>query len=164
VAHAAKGNASAAQHERQELAAIESQTPPEAEFSAYFNKARTFLALAGAVLDARIAAAQGHRKDAIEHWRKAVEISDSLNYGEPPEWYYPVRESLGGELLCDGQFAEAEKVFREDLEKNPRNPRSLFGLMESLKAQKELADADWVRRQFEAAWQNADVKLRVEDL
>jgi tetratricopeptide (TPR) repeat protein len=164
VALAAKGDVAAAQRERQELAAIESKTPPEAEFSAYFNKARTFLALAGASLDARIAAAQGHRKDAIESWKKAVVISDSLNYGEPPEWYYPVRESLGGELLRDGQNAEAEKVFREDLAKNPRNPRSLFGLMESLKAQKRTADADWVRRQFDAAWQNADVKLRVEDL
>ena len=164
VAHAATGNVSAAERERQELAAIESKTPPEAEFSAYFNKARTFLALAGASLDARIAAAQGHRKDAIERWKKAVEISDSLNYGEPPEWYYPVRESLGGELLRDGQNAEAEKVFRDDLERNPRNPRSLFGLMESLNAQKKSVAAELVRRQFEAAWKNADVKLRVEDL
>ncbi|MFB3921358.1 MAG: hypothetical protein ACE145_06520 [Terriglobia bacterium] len=164
VAHAAKGDVSAAQRERQELAAIESQTPPEAEFSAYFNKARTFLALAGASLDARMAAAEGDRKLAIDHWRKAVEIEDSLNYGEPPEWYYPVRESLGGELLRDGQSAEAERVFRADLERNPRNPRSLFGLMESLKAQKKLTDADFVRRQFEAAWRNADLALRVEDL
>ena len=164
VAHAAQGNVSAAQKERQELAVIESKTPPEAEFSAYFNKARTFLALAGASLDARLAAAEGNRKLAIEHWKKAVEVQDSLNYGEPPEWYYPVRESLGGELLRDGQFGQAERVFREDLEKNPRNPRSLFGLMESLKAQKRNADAEWVRRQFEAAWKDADVKLRVEDL
>ncbi len=164
AAFAAKGETSKAQAERQTLAEVESKTPPEAEFSGYFNKARTFLALAGAVLDARIAAAQGHRKDAIEHWKKAVEIYESLNYGEPPEWYYPVRESLGGELLRDGSAAEAEKIFREDLEKNPRNPRSLFGLMESLKAQKKPVAAELVRRQFEAAWQNADVKLRVEDL
>ena len=74
-----------------------------------------------------------------------------------------MRESLGGELLRDGQPAEAEKVFRADLEKNPRNPRSLFGLMESLIAQKKTADADWVHREFQAAWKNADVTLRVED-
>lgn len=67
-------------------------------------------------------------------------------------------------MLRDGQNAKAEKVFREDIEKNPRNPRSLFGLMESLSAQKKLSDADWVRRAFESAWKNADVKLRVEDL
>jgi hypothetical protein len=109
-------------------------------------------------------AARGDCKAAIEHWRKGVEVEESLNYGEPPEWYYPVRESLGGELLRDGQAAEAGKVFRADLERNPRNPRSLFGLMESLVAQKKNAGADWVRREFETAWKNANVTLRVEDL
>ena len=67
-------------------------------------------------------------------------------------------------MLRDGQNAEAEKVFREDQERNPRNPCSVFGLMESLSAQKKLSDADWARRAFEAAWKNADVKLRVEDV
>ena len=163
VACAAKGDTAKAAAERQALAEVESQTSPEAEFGAYFNKARTFLALAEAILDARIDAAKGDRKSAIEFWKKGVEVQDSLNYGEPPEWYYPVRESLGGELLRDGRAVEAERVFREDLEKNPRNPRSLFGLMESLRTQTRTADAELVRRQFEAAWENADVKLRVED-
>jgi len=36
--------------------------------------------------------------------------------------------------------------------------------MESLKAQKKPVAADLVRRQFESAWKNADVRLRVEDL
>jgi len=164
VALAAKGNLDQAQAERKALAEVESKTPPEAEFSAYFNKARTFLTLAGHILDARIAGAHGSRSAAIDHWKKAVDVYDLLNYGEPPEWYYPVRESLGGELLRDGQYAEAEKVFRADLDRNPRNPRSLFGLAESLKAQKKLADAEWVRRGFEAAWKNSDATLRIADL
>ena len=63
-----------------------------------------------------------------------------------------MRESLGGELLRSGESSEAEKVFREDLEKHPRNPRSLFGLAESLKAQGKTADAGWVQRQFKRAW------------
>ena len=50
-------------------------------------------------------------------------------------WQIPMREALGAALLAAGQPAEAEKVFRADLERNPRNPRSLFGLAESLKAQ-----------------------------
>ena len=79
-------------------------------------------------------------------------------------WYYPVRESLGGALLLDGQYGESEKVFREDLRRNPRNGRSLFGLLEALKAQKRTADAQWVQKAFVAAWQNADSQLRVEDL
>ena len=97
--------------ERAEVAAIDSKTPPEAEFSAYFNKAHYFLQIAEHSLDARMAAARGDRKAAIEHWKKAVEVEDSLNYGEPPEWYYPVRESLGGELLRDGRPSRRKRSF-----------------------------------------------------
>jgi hypothetical protein len=75
-----------------------------------------------------------------------------------------VRESLGGALLVDGQYREAEKVLRADLQRNPRNGRSLFGLRESLKAQKKTADAEWVQKAFAAAWQNADSQLRAEGL
>ncbi len=47
--------------------------------------------------------------------RHAVEIQDSLKYDEPPDWFYPVRESLGAVLLLNGNAVEAEKVFQEDL-------------------------------------------------
>jgi hypothetical protein len=45
-----------------------------------------------------------------------------------------------------------------------RNPRLLFGLMQALHAQGREHDAEWVGQQFQAAWKNADTKLRVEDL
>ncbi|HEY0378079.1 MAG TPA: hypothetical protein VGC87_14270 [Pyrinomonadaceae bacterium] len=66
--------------------------------------------------------------------------------------------------MLDAQYAEAEKVFREDLSHNRRNGRSLFGLMESLKAQGKAREAELVRREFERAWKNADTRLRIEDL
>jgi len=138
--------------------------PPDTIFGVYFNPGRKFIELAGLILDARIALARGERASAIEHWKEAAAVEDSLNYGEPPEWYYPVRESLGGTLLMDGRFPEAEKVFRADLERNPRNGRSLFGLWESLKAQKRDADAAWVKRAFDQAWRAADVTLSVSGL
>ncbi len=92
------------------------------------------------------AASRGHRgkKDAaIQHLREAVMLQDEMDYTEPPDWFYPTRESLGGELLQAGNAAEAEKLFRDDLQSNPRNPRSLFGLMQALKAQGREHDAEW---------------------
>jgi hypothetical protein len=126
------------------------------------NSVESVLKVAGAILSARIAAAGGDRAGAIEHWRRAVAAQDALAYDEPPAWYYPVRESLGAALLASGQAAEAESVFREDLRRNARSGRSLFGLMESLKAQKKSSDAEWVRKQVEEAWKAGP--LRVEDL
>jgi tetratricopeptide (TPR) repeat protein len=163
-AFAAKGQIANAQGERQILATARKQTPADVEFSFYFNKAQSFLDLAENILDARIAAANGDHTRAISYWEKAVEVQDKLYYGEPPEWFYPVRESLGSALLLNGQLERAEAVFRTDLERNPRNPRSLFGLLSVLEAQKKYDAAENVRSEFEAAWKNSDTTLTLKDL
>src|SRR5262249_53121815 len=108
--------------------------------------------------------ARGDRAGAVALWRKAVEADDALAYDEPPAWYYPTRESLGAALLRNGQYAEAEAVFRADLDKHPRNGRSLYGLSKSLAGQKKDADAAWARAQFDTAWKEADTPVRLEDL
>ena len=137
--------------------------PPNTRL-AEMNGADAVLAVAKEVLAARISAAAGKPEVAIQHWRSAVVAQDKLNYDEPPDWYYPVRESLGAALLANGKAKEAEAVFREDLRRNPRNPRSLFGLKECLSAQHDDANATWVERQFRAAWTNSDVELHLGDL
>lgn len=118
--------------------------------------------IASEVLRGRIAEIKHDDKAALEFLNKAVQDEDALPYDEPPQWFHPARESLGGFLLRSGQYPEAEKVFRADLEKNRNSGRSLFGLMESLKRQKR--DAAEVQHQFETAWKNADVKLSIADL
>ena len=162
LAYAAKGDVPRAGAERQQLADAIEKTPADAPYG--YNTARAFLTIAEQVLDARIASARGDRKTAIDDLRRAVAGQDAFNYDEPPDWYYPVRESLGAALLLDGQAAEAEKVFREDLDRNPRNGRSLFGLWKSLETQGKSAHAMWVKGEFDTAWKNADVKLSLEDL
>lgn len=120
--------------------------------------------LAASVLAARIAEGRGDRKTAIAKLQQAVATQDALLYNEPSDWYYPVRESLGGLLLRTGDNAAAEAAFRKDLELNPRNPRSLFGLSEALSRQKHDYEAAWVKTQFQQAWQGADVPLTVDTL
>jgi tetratricopeptide (TPR) repeat protein len=164
TAFAGKSQIEMAKAERKILEAIYRKTPADLEFSMFSNKARSFLELAINILDARIAAAKGEHEQAIKYWEEAVRIEDRLYYGEPPEWFYPVRESLGGALLLNGQAARAEAVFRSDLEQYPRNPRSLFGLLKALEAQNKTSNVEEVRREFEAAWKNADVPLELGDL
>ena len=163
MAAAAQGDVKRAETLR-ETFVIARDAVPASSMAGPQNTSAMVLAIATQVLDARIAEAKGNRKAAIASWKKAVEAEDALSYDEPPGWYYPTRESLGAALLADGQLAEAEKVFRADLDKHPRNPRSLFGLWKTLEAQKKTADAGWARAQFETAWKDADVKLRLEDL
>ncbi len=162
MALACKGDVSGATAEQKAFSEGVPKTPAGA--MAGFNTAQTVFQLAADSLEGQIAEARGDRKAAIAAWEKAVQVQDGLAYDEPPDWFYPVRESLGGVLLRDGQFAEAEKAFRADLARNPRNGRSLFGLWQSLKAQGNTAAAEWVHRAFETAWRDADTPLRIEDL
>jgi tetratricopeptide (TPR) repeat protein len=153
MALASQGKAEPAQSERQAFRELAAQAPKDLPYSGTgFSTSGEILAVAGFALDARIASAQGNHQAAIESWEKAVKAQDQLAYDEPPAWFYSLRESLGGEYFRAGQFAEAEKIFREDLDKHPRSPRSLVGLMESLKAQGKDVDASWVARQFKIAW------------
>jgi len=66
--------------------------------------------------------------------------------------------------LINGDAPGAEKVFREDLDRNPRNPRSLFGLHEALKTQGRDYDAGFVQKQFQGAWKGGATPLKVKDL
>lgn len=162
VAFAGEGKLNNAKREREEFIILAKGLPGETPFG--LNTAASVLKIAEHVLEARIAAAKGERKAAVNFWREAVAAQDQLNYDEPPGWYYPVRESLGAALLLKGDAAEAEQVFRKDLEENPKNGRSLFGLAESLKKQGKLQEAKQAQAEFDAAWKNADTKLKIEDL
>ena len=128
------------------------------------NASRQLLGIALDVLGAKIDRATGHYTDAAALLVRAVRIQDGLLYIEPPDWYYPVRESLGAALLRAGDAKGAERTFRDDLARDPRNPRSLFGLEKSLEAEGDMTDAAWVQREFTAAWRNADVQPSMDDL
>lgn len=162
MAYAGLGKLENAQSERELLRSAAKAMAPDAPFG--LNTASNIMKIADNLLSAKIAFAKSDKKSAIELLKKAVEVEDSLNYTEPADWTMPVRETLGGMLFSSGNYAEAEKVFRADLERNPRNGRSLFGLHESLKAQGNKTAALFVQREFQAAWKNADTQLRIADL
>jgi tetratricopeptide (TPR) repeat protein len=122
--------------------------------------ASALLQIADALLQGEIASAAGSSATAIGHFRRAVDLQDTLPYTEPPFWYYPTRQSLGMALIAAKRAAEAEAVYRKDLEHYPHNGWSMFGLIQSLEAQGKTSDAAKVREMFNHAWGQADVTLR----
>ena len=159
---AAQGKTDEAEAALKSFSAAVQLIPADAQFG--LNKANDILKIAERMLAARISVARGERGRAVELLREAVATEDGLVYDEPPAWFLPARETLGAVLLADGRAAEAETVFREDLKHNPRSGRSLFGLAKSLEAQRKTGAAALARRQFAAAWKNADTRLTVADL
>ena len=164
MALAAKGKPDEAESDYQAVADAEKNTPEDLIFAIPVNnKTKDVLKIARDVLGAKIALARKDNAAAIAQLREAVAVQDSLKYDEPEDWFFPVRESLGGVLLMNGDATGAEKVFRADLDRHPRNPRSLFGLEQALKAQKRDYDAAFVEKRFRTAWKGS-LQLKVEDL
>jgi tetratricopeptide (TPR) repeat protein len=165
LALAGTGKIAEAQAEYKIVSDAEAATPPDVIFQMPINnKAKDIMKIAKNVLGAKIAVANKDYDGAIAMLREGVAIQDTLKYGEPPDWFYPVRESLGATLMMNGDAAGAEKVFREDLERNLRNPRSLWGLREALLKQKKAYDAGFVQKQFESSWKGGAESLKLEDI
>jgi tetratricopeptide (TPR) repeat protein len=165
LALAGTGKVTEAEAEYKIVSDAEAATPPDVIFQMPINnKAKDIMKIAKDVLGAKIAMAKKDNSGAIVLLKEAVAIQDTLKYGEPPDWFFPVRESLGGALLMTGDAAAAEKVFRDDLDRNLRNPRSLWGLHQALLQQKRDYDAGFIQKQFEVSWKGGAPGLKLDDL
>jgi tetratricopeptide (TPR) repeat protein len=127
MALAGQGKLNDAAVEQKQFEALRKAIPAESQYLIN-NKSADMLALAAATLDARLAWARGEKEKSIQEWRRAVELESTIQYDEPPAWFYPVRQSLAAALLRNGQPKEAESIFREAIETRPRDGRLLFGL------------------------------------
>ena len=155
LALAGTGRFAEAAAESDSVAAAAAALP--ADFSLGFHSGKALLGVAHHALLGEIALREGRATDAVPHLEEAVRLQDALRYDEPTPWYYPVRQSLGAALLAAGRAGDAERVFTEDLRRNPSNGWSLYGLAASLKAQGR--DDSYARQRFAAAWARSDVKL-----
>ncbi|HKS76282.1 MAG TPA: hypothetical protein VJQ82_23920 [Terriglobales bacterium] len=164
MALAGTGKVDEAEVEYKIVSGTERNTPEDVLFAPpVTNKTKDILKVAENVLGAQIALARRDSAGAIAMLKEAVSIQDTLKYNEPPDWFFPVRESLGATLFMSGDVAGAEQVFRADLDRNPRNPRSLYGLHQALKAQGRDYDATFVEKQFKEAWKGSN-SLTMKDL
>ncbi|MFK7790544.1 MAG: tetratricopeptide repeat protein, partial [Phycisphaeraceae bacterium] len=98
--------------------------------------------------------------EAIKLLEEAVPLEDKARYSEPPTYLQPVRHTLGAVYFRAGRYADAERVYREDLANWPDNGWSLYGLGHSLNRQGKTAEANEAFAAHERVWQNADNPLR----
>lgn len=123
------------------------------------NTTADLVKIADKVLSAEIAAGENRFDTAVSLLKEAVQTEDNLNYNEPPDWFFSVRHHLGAVLLKAGRYAEAEKVYRKDLQTWKKNGWALNGLYRSLALQKKDKEARAIKSAFEEAWQHADVSI-----
>jgi tetratricopeptide (TPR) repeat protein len=157
LALAATGRLPGAEGEHAALAALAKrlgrQKTPEQKTT------RTLLKIAERLLAGDLAAHRQRYAEAVALLQEAIVLEDGLPYTEPPHWPLPIRHYLGAALLLAGRPAEAEAVYRADLERHRHNGWALFGLAQSLRAQGKTAEAEAVEERFKSAWAHADVTL-----
>ncbi len=157
IAHAASDQISDAQREQLNFAVARQKVPEGAAVGN--NTAENVLAIANHLLAGEILYRQGQVEPSIAELREAAAIEDTLRYSEPPDWIHPVRHALGATLLKERQASEAEKVYREDLVRQPNNGWSLYGLAQSLHLQNKHAEAAAIDASFSEVWKDADIKI-----
>ena len=158
MAYTHTGRLGPARRELKALARID-QDPTTPQVVIGFSNAGKLLSIAHHVLAGEIAAKRGRSDQALGHLDRAVRLEDSLLYNEPPDWYYPVRHTLGAVLLEAGFALEAEVVYWQDLEEYRDNGYALHGLWQSLQAQGRAEEAAEIQERFRVAWADADVEL-----
>ena len=128
----------------------------KAEFRGH--AAKNLLGVLAGILEGEMARANGDLPGAIAAFERAVVADDALDYDEPEPIPFPARHWLGAALLDANRAADAERVYREDLDDHPRNGWSLLGLQQALKAQgKSSLDVD---KELEASWSRSDTWIR----
>ena len=117
------------------------------------------LAIAEMELDATIHARGGDTKKAWELFRKAADWEAALLYTEPPSYPRPVVEGFANTAMAVGDYATAEKAYREALSREPGSGRAYFGIAAALKAQNKMAASAEMTAKGMKAWDKADADL-----
>jgi len=163
--HYARGSAFVAKRDfanaEAELTALKAAAvdPKVKDMLAAANPAPTILELSTRGLEGELLMAREKHSEAVKAFEAALRIQETLKYIEPPDWGQSMRLYLGAALLKAGRPREAEAIYREDLREFRNNGWALFGLVQSLEAQKKTAQARRAKEQFSRAWKNADVTL-----
>jgi len=117
------------------------------------------IAVARLYLEGRLALVRDDIAGATKWLRSAVIAEDALAHDDPPVWYLFSRGPLAAVTMRARDFHGAEKIYRDDLERNPEDGRALFGLQRALAAQGRHQDAQALQKRIDRAWRSADVKL-----
>lgn len=163
-AHAARGLALLRLHRDDEAAkeaeameAMASQLAPGATEG--LNDAKALLSIPRQLLLGELAIARGEVDAGVRLLNAAITAEDGLRYDEPSDWHFPARHLVGATLLRLGRNAEAEAVFRADLQRNPENGWALAGLQAALGRQGKKTETAAVSARLDKAWADADLGL-----
>jgi|GEM_PF-640096 len=138
------------------------------------NCAKDVLDIGRWILKARITWAAGKPGSSaltLAYLNEAVALEDKLLYDEPPQWFTPAREALGGFYLQAAKeridplmyYYHAYVAFDDALLRHPGSGRAIYGQMRALQG----IGSDYAKdaeTAFHDAWASADYTMTDADL
>jgi hypothetical protein len=152
------------------------------------NSATAVLAIGRSILKARMTWAHAQcdpgpcDPDAIEtalsYLKLAVTQEDALTYDEPPQWFTPAREALGGAYLRAAEhepylnsrqkfekYDLAIEAFDQELARHKLSGRALYGKLRALQGRNaHITQVNDTKHLFCNAWEDADYIMTEEEL
>ena len=123
-----------------------------------FHPAKALLGPLAAILEGEILRSSGDINGALTAFERAVALDDAIVIDDPEPLPFPARHWLGAALLDAKRFADAERVYREDLRRHPHNGWALVGLQRALNGQgRPTGNVDIELRD---AWARSDIALK----
>lgn len=132
------------------------------------NPCAQVLLVAEQMMLGELAYESGQTAIGLAHLRAAVALDDGMLYDEPWGWMQPTRHALGALLMDQGDYDQAEAVYRADLglddtlprpSQHPGNVWSLHGLDECLARRGESVERPHIRQQLAQAMARAEVPI-----
>jgi tetratricopeptide (TPR) repeat protein len=155
IAHSALGHIEPARAELEAFEHAAARIP--GHWLQFNNRIEDILPVARAMARGELLFREGRLDEAFAVLREGAAAEDALVYDEPPAWMVPVRHALGALLMAAGRYAEAERAYREDLQRNLDNGWGLLGLEQALAAQGRGGEIDGLTARRATAWARADV-------
>lgn len=123
-----------------------------------FHPADNLLGTVGGILEGEIHWEEGDMEAAITSFARADSFYTALEYDEPEPLPFAAKHWLGAALLEVKRFAEAEEIYRAELEDHPHNGWSLYGLQRALEGQGKTDPS--VDEDFQKSWARSDTWIR----
>jgi tetratricopeptide (TPR) repeat protein len=166
IAQASLKNFDDADLERKRFYDSLERIPPERRF--FNNWAHDILAVGAMMLEGEVEYHKGSYDIAFKYLRESVLRDDGLEYIEPWAWMHPPRHALAALLMEQGEYNEAEEIYRDDLglsgriqrcAQHPNNVWALHGLVECLRRRNHHAELEIFEPALAHALQKADVPI-----
>ena len=120
--------------------------------------------IAIAVLEGRLAMAEGNTRTAIDRFSKGAVLQEKEfgDWMDPPTWWYPLRRSLAAAYLKSGNFAKAEAEAAASLKTWKHDPLALWVLGEAQRGLGRVEESDASLKEGRSIWRGDFDSITVE--